>query len=324
MTVAATPAAAVPVVAPPVAPNFAAVAQELRRVLQAVPSTHPAKPPIWYALERIEHELTAQAWLYLADRLVYWEDVRRAALLAAYATPVELLRDDRIRAFVARLETFADAARTPEVELATFALTAAAPPSAEMVAHMGKVGWATNWALWWLSCCRLCDAHVAGLAVNLAHLAQLEPEIRWIGVDAHVPSVAASRAQLDAAGVHAVQLVEDPADSLRAAADCVGVLHVLEHTVHPEALLDRAERYVRPGGVVCLAAPDGTWAPHAAKPEAGPAFVGQHCNVWDLGRLTALGTSRGRMIDARKLPALDAYERNGSVCVAYRVAGGTP
>lgn len=102
--------------------------------------------------------------------------------------------------------------------------------------------------------------------------------------------------------------------------DAVALLDILEHTVHPLELVERAESYVRPGGIMTIVVPKGPWSPHA--PDADRTrLVGCHVNVSTVQDLITLAHQRGgRVLSVAEFPGLLPDEANSSACITYEPA----
>lgn len=275
--------------------DFTKTAERLRTMLAQAPVQ--LVPTLRHATWEVETELAVQAVVYLFDHMRNRDQFVAAARLLAWSLPVSVQTDSRIVALVERAADDATRNETPEAELLDACAGALVMPLAAAKEKETLAGRAS----YWLSVVRLTRAKTAleygcGCGLNVFHCAQFEGAVNWWGIDE-------SEEQIQACTQQAKQLDlpvafvrgETPPSVL---ADSVAVLHVLEHTAHPEVLLERAERYCVPGGTVTVVLPAGPWS--LAIPPGKP--LSSHVNVMSLGELMALVQSRGRLLDAKTFP----------------------
>jgi hypothetical protein len=115
-------------------------------------------------------------------------------------------------------------------------------------------------------------------------------------------------------------LVDDDVTHLDNPCESVAVLHVLEHSAHPAAVLGRAERYVHSGGAVTVV------VPHDDRPTPPPSLLQVatirsglreergHINSMSIGMLVGLVKPRGKILDAQVV-ATDPHCTDS--CVVY-------
>ena len=275
-----------------------------------------------------EREMATQAILYLYDHLTYFEQWREAATLLAFALPHVVRADDRIRALVARAASLAAKIETPELERDICRAGDVYRGADGFVADLTST---PPRALYWLAVCRLTRARRAldygtGGGVHLLQLAKLEPETHWIGVDQSPDQMRASQEESRRLGLTNIDFMveEDVLPRYGDTIDCVGVHHVLEHTVHPDDLLARAERLLRPDGTLCLTVPYGAWSIHVPPTTDREASVGHggHVAVESPATLAARLSARGRVLDLRT--AAGPIEAEGNRCIQAAYIPGPP
>ncbi|MDP3768773.1 MAG: class I SAM-dependent methyltransferase, partial [Dehalococcoidia bacterium] len=251
--------------------------------------------------------------------LVRYEQFREAAQLLAFALPHMARGDARVRAIADQARALADSIEDPDKELRAHYLrfvekiddATILRPSLEMipprhrylamVARLRGAGSVVEFG--------------CGNAAPLMQTAQFFPGIAWLGVDVSEEQAFACCEQADRLGIANVAFAVDPEERVFGKSDCVAVLDVLEHTVHPHEVLSKAERYARPGGIVCVTIPEGAWAPH----EDGPPKMraGAHVAVSHMATLYQLLSSRGEVLHADRIAGHDRFEANASVTATY-------
>lgn len=307
--------------------DFIRTAERLRAMVREAPPS--LTPVVRHAAWEVESELCAQAVLYLYDHLYKRDQFAAAAHLLAHALPVCVAGDPRIREIAQHAA--ATAARfTPDQEIADARAGILEVSDDFMRAAQAM----TARSRYWLSCVRVSQARLAveygsGCGSNVLHCAQVECGAAWAGVDASTAQVEACREQAKRLGINVGFAEHEGLEALdlRGKADCVGVLHVLEHTAFPGSVLAEAEKYVKPGGTVCvvlpcgpgsLAIPDKT--PEEVARERREGSVVGHVNVTSLQDLIAFVVERGRLLDARVTPSDEPYAQDACVLYAPGVA----
>jgi len=269
------------------------------------------------AVNDTEHELAYSSLAFLYDVLYRRNQFVAAAELLARCVPMALSGDMRVKALLVHALTEAGARDTAAREI--------------VEAKIGTLQLADAWArektemlprtAYWLWAVRMTRSQVAleygcGSALNVLHAAQWEGACQWIGVDVSEAQIRFNQEQADRLGVRA-RFVQTPNENYYSLANCVAVLHVLEHTAYPEETLDAAETYLGEGGVVVLVVPtaNGRAAPAPALDSALPHGVTSHVSCMTLPDLMALASRRGRLLDARVVLCPGAAEDDA--CVVY-------
>jgi len=181
----------------------------------------------------------------------------------------------------------------------------------------------TRRARYWLSVVQLRQAAVAlefgtDHGTHVLFGARVAPHLRWIGVDVREDQVAANREQAARLGLNAEFYTPD-APEIHRVSECVGVLDTLEHTVHPEVLLEAAEACCQPGGVLVVSVPNGPWglhAPSAPGYDKATPFPGGHVGVDGLHNFCHRLSERGMLIQAQIDPGLE-QEGNSTLLATY-------
>jgi len=277
-------------------------------------------------LEDLTREPTVDALLHLYDHLLYHEQFRSAVLLLAHCTPALVVGHQRIRAAMRSALAKAEPFEDPEAEVAAVRLEQALDMR-QLQDHLVAL---TARAKFWIAVTRLTGAKVSlefgcdhGLHVLAG--AQIVPSVSWIGIDPRSHVVAAHNVyaqELGMANIRFFEMSDEPA----VRADCVGLLEVLEHTMHPDVLLDRVERYCNPGGAVVVTVPHDAWVLHdgyGPAVEEGPT-VGSHVASQHTYQLAAKLAERGEVVYVQTLDGFgvdqEAKVQTGcrSACVVYR------
>ena len=313
--------------------NFTAVAKLLRKHLAAHPpivvgpkgrlQLHPESRIARDALVGAESEFAAQSILYLYDHLTAHEQWRKAATLVARCLPFTVLDRPDIRALIAKVSTLADKVETPEKELGHYLDSSFIHELPDFMADPSKT---TPRAAYWVQIVRLREADRAlewgcGAGVHVMQAAQLFPDVAWWGADEKPAQIDAAIVQARRLGpeVHArFILARAPLD---APFPVVALLDTIEHTVHPEAMLDKVEWYVAPGGVVVVTVPNGPWSLHTASIEGVNDPPGNHVNVQHAREFIPFLERRGaHLLDARVIPGqFSIAEGNETLAVTYKL-----
>jgi len=303
--------------------DFIKTAERLRAMVREAPTGDLALAAR-HAVSEVEAEMCAQAVVYLYDHLFKRDQFAKAAHLIAHALPVCAAADPRIREIAQHAALTANRF-TPEREIAD-ARVGILQVSDDFMRGVASM---TARSKYWLAVCRIAQARLAveygsGCGSNVFHCAQTEHATTWIGVDASAAQVAACLEQAERLGINVgfAEHEELAAHDLRGKADCVGVLHVLEHTAFPNQVLTEAERYVKPDGTVCVVLPNGPGSlgipdlsdEEQARQKREGSVVG-HLNVTSIQDLIAFAAKRGRVLDARVTPSDEPYAQDA--CVLY-------
>jgi len=275
-----------------------------------------------------EREMAVQAVLYLYDHLTYFEQWREAAALLAFALPHNVRADKRIEDVMGRAAKLAAKIETPEAERDAGDAIGVFREVAGLARDLAST---PPRALYWRAVCRLARVTTAldygtGGGIHLLQLAALEPGVHWVGVDLSGPQMEFSQAEARRLGLTNVDfmLEEEALVKHGHSVDSVGVHHVLEHTVHPDAVLARAEAFLRPGGTMCLTMPNGPWSVHLPPSTDREATVGHggHVAVESPQTLTMRLAARGRILDLRI--AAGPVEAEGNSCIQVCYEPGPP
>jgi len=252
-------------------------------------------------LETVEAEAAMQAVEYLYELLVRRDQFTGAAHLIAWALPVTLRGEPRMRVLFNHALIMAQGSATSAEELlrARRVIDAAADDFARCKEDLTPSG------QYWLSAVRLGRARSAlefgcGSALNVIHAAAFDAAIMWSGCDPNADQVAANSAQAQRLGVSVDFFQHGDRAAAERKFDSVALLHVLEHTAYPYDVLADAERYLVTNGVVTITMPMGAWHVGSIAPLGA---LSPHVNVADLSGLIALCQRRGRLLDARLVPA---------------------
>lgn len=177
---------------------------------------------------------------------------------------------------------------------------------------------------YWLRAVRLSRAERAmeygcGHGAYVMCCARLEQAVEWTGIDISFEQIKLNRAQAKRLRVPAAFLCHPDIASPSIAADSVAVLHVLEHTAYPAETLTEAERHVRPGGHVVVVVPEDAGAAVVSQEDldsirAGHGTERGHINSMSLADLLEIVKSRGRLLDAARVPTAPG---NWDACVTY-------
>lgn len=300
--------------------DFRRTVDQLRTLLQTMPNA-PGRWGAWAADITVEREFAVQAVEFLYNHLVQYEQFTAAAHLLAWAVPVDIRDDARIKALVVRSVEASNEMESPEREVLIaragiheltdqfMTMTSALPPR----------------AAYWLHCVRLRGCTDAlefgtGCGSNVIHAAQIEPSVNWWGTDASKEQIEANLEQAQRLGLKNAHFIYMDKEDYRGRFPSVAVLDVLEHTAYPEQLLEKAERFVDKGGILTAVVPKGPWSLHT-KNDPGPATAGNHVNVSSVADMVALGQRRGTVLAAQELPGPVQWDINASACVTYRPAG---
>lgn len=290
-------------------PDFREVVHRLRGQLQT--AYEMGAPPVEHAaftaaLMTAEREWATQAVVALYDHLKHHEQWRAAAYLLAYCVPAKLRDDPRIEEVVVDAMKIAETVKDPETERAAYYLDylhevpdayLRSPLSMHARGH------------WMVTCAQLTRSKkvlefATGCGSNVFHATLLEPKIQWCGVDVSKRQADANQSQAVKLGFTAIERsVEFRAHSHAewfGTFDAVAVLDTLEHTVYPYELLDEAEKYVKPNGVVIVSVPHGPWSPFT--PNLQAVGAGQHIATMDVATLQGMLGSRGEILSMEVLP----------------------
>ena len=300
----------------PSAPDFREV---VHRVREFAASCRAAPGEFWAsanALRVVRRELGAQAFASLYWLLTQGEQWREAAMLIAYAMPHDVRSDPRVREVIEHAAGICEGVRDPETESARIYTAAVHRIEDEHAANLLTVRGEA-----WLGACRLLGARTAiefgtGAGAHVLYAARTTSGARWIGLDLNEDQIAANREQAQRLGLDRAEFYTHPEPSLAGAADVVGVLDVLEHTVYPDETLSAAESYLRPGGMMVVTVPLGAWAP--AEDSIKNAGPGQHLAVESRGTLAARLRARGELVHIAVNHGDVPPEGNASIFAAYR------
>ncbi len=178
---------------------------------------------------------------------------------------------------------------------------------------------------YWLQVVRLTRSRDAmewgtGCGSNVMQLASVYTDVNWYGVDSSSEQIEHNKEQAGRLKI-ASKWAVDPAPELFYKMDCVAVLDCLEHTLHPDALLDKAEKYVRPGSTMVISVPNGPWSLHTPNDEItlDGGRPGNHVAVGSPATLIPYIQTRGILIDVRVIQTRTS-EGNSSLCIAYEPA----
>jgi 2-polyprenyl-3-methyl-5-hydroxy-6-metoxy-1,4-benzoquinol methylase len=301
--------------------NFQKVVERLRYIYQKSPPDHTKCPPDASAATRrmllaAEHEFAAQSVEYLYKHLVHFEQWREAAHLLAFAMPHEVADDPRVRECVEHCLKLADQVETPDKEIAGFAQNIRQVIDYKEMFDRPEL--LPERAKYWYRVVALSRAKVAieyatGCGANVIQFAQLDPDVMWGGIDVSPEQITVNKGLIEERKLTNAFFALDGAGA-ECSADVVAVLDSLEHTVYPEVMLDKAESYLRPGGLMVVVCPHGPWSLHTDN--MANAGAGQHVSVERPETLAARVSSRGTVIDAQSIKG-NAVEGNASACVTY-------
>lgn len=263
--------------------------------------------------------MAAEAIAFLYEHLCEHEQWTAAAHLLAFALPTSCRMDPRVIAAIRHAATVAETLDTPEKELIHYRghvhqIDDDFVKGAQAVTQRGA---------YWIRATRLFCAGAgraaefgSGCGSNVMHATKLGPEIEWTGIDASKEQIDWCRATGERLGIR-TSWATDPDESLFGAFDSIAILDVLEHTAHPLPLIERAEKYLRPGGIVTISMPRGPWSLHTRN----DVSVGNHVNVTTIGMLAEFAEKRGRILSLDLLAGPVETESNASALVTFQVAG---
>lgn len=311
-------------------PKFQEIADCLRKALREVAPPAVKIDGTWMedtsslaaraAVVAGERELTARAISYLFDHLINFEQFREAAQLLVWAMPHVCKDHPSVIACAKKALSLAEKMETPEAELLNsgyLALTHEAPD--EFVQRLDNI---TTRGAYWLQVSRLIRAKNVmewgtGCGSNVTQLASVYTDTNWYGLDQSYDQAKANEAQAARLGIKCTWLAE-PAVEYYGKMDCVAVLDCLEHTVYPDCLLDKAEKYLRPGGTMVISVPNGPWSLHTPNSDIllDSGRAGNHVAVGSPLALIQYLSGRGWLIDVRVL-ATGTAEGNSSLLCAY-------
>lgn len=281
--------------------------------------------PVRQELEALVRDPTVDALLHLYDHLLYHEQFRAAILLLAHCTPALVVNDARVldatRSALAKAERFTD----PEAEVAAVRLERVLSCHQDQAHLLGM----TQRAKFWMAVSRLVGAKVSlefgcdhGLHVLAA--AQIVPSVQWVGVDPRPEAVAVHTARAAGLRLTNTRFFELGAPETAKAAECVGLLEVLEHTMHPDVLLGKVEACCAPGGIVVVTIPHDAWVLHDGYGHGvddGPT-VGSHVAARHAFQLAAKLGERGEVLYVQTLDGFDEEDLRQTgcrtACVVYR------
>ena len=297
--------------------DFSKTAAALRKILWESTQSLERRGA-WEAVAAGEGEIAVQTILFLYDHLLQFEQWASAAHLVAWCVPTALRQDPRILDLIDKARKVADQIDDPEKEALFVRLHAIhempdnfmtdlrlAPPRAKYLYQVARLTGAHKVAEFGTGC-----------GSNMMHAHPIMPDIEWTGIDLNPKQIEFTQAQADRVGIP-VKFLTDPAPDAFGSFDVVGCLDVLEHTMYPETVIDKVEKYVKPGGMIVIAVPNGPWSLHTVNSvNAGP---GQHVNVGSDIDLLNLVARRGRVIDIDVRPGPIVIDANSSVCIAYQL-----
>jgi len=281
--------------------------------------------PVRREMEAFILQPTVDALLHLYDHLLFHEQWDAAVRLLAYCTPALVFDHPDVVDLTRKTLLKAEKFETPEMELAKIRLERGQELGAQFV---GLYATSPRFR-YWTSVARLTGAKSAleygcdhGLHLFLA--AHTFFSMQWFGVDPRPEVVEQHNARAASEGLTNLHFfVKDDPASLTIA-DCVGLLEVLEHTVHPDMLLDSVEACCRPGGIVVVSMPHDAWATHdgyGIGPDGGPG-PGSHVASRHTLQLAVDLSVRGTIIHAQTLDGFDGEDERQtgcrSACVVYR------
>jgi len=287
------------------------------RVRRAWADADPLSPgDLRQRLDDAEAAAVVPAVLTIYDHLVHHEQFRSALIFLAHGLPVLAIDDPRVVSVLRKATHLALAFGDAEAERARARVEAVVRFSDDQV----RTTMLPPRAAYWTSVARLTGARVAvefgtDHGIHIFHAAAAFPLIRWVGVDPRDGVVTDGNAQAVRLGLPnaAFMLADDPAAI--GIADCVGVVDVLEHVLHREAVLDAAEKLCRPGGVVVVTTPHGAWMPTEDEHTAPLDHVG----VQHLATLCISLAERGEVIHAQVVSGTFSEPApNRTACVTYR------
>lgn len=307
-----------------IVPRFDTVLTELRLLynknspLADDPRAAVVGEGVGKAFHLVERECAVQAVISLFGHLMAFEQAVAAITLLAFSLPHAVRNDPRIRSLIKEALTLGWDMRDPLVEQAYnyLGLVHAVHDS-----DMKLVEFLPNRARYWLSVTRLTRAKTSmefgtGCGSNTFHAAQLDANIKWIGCDVSEPQIKFLKEQaerLQIPNVIFASMREAEAEGIKV--DCVALLDVIEHSAWGDELLDRAEKLVAPGGVVCISVPNGPWSPWSLN--RVNTVVGSHVAVESMETLYARIEARGgHVLDARVIPG-DPGQGNSNVGLTY-------
>lgn len=298
-------------------PDFQQTVQALRRELGVCLSTGRAhSAPLRKELLDLEAPAVVQVVLYLYRHLCHHEQWLKAVQLLAYALPAICTGDPEIRVVLEEALALGVQVETPEMERARARLQNMHSVSDVYATFLGMM---PSRAAYWMWAARVTQSSVAleygcDHGTHILTAAEHFPDMQWVGTDPRPHQVAALNEQVVRLGLPNARFLENGVDCL-GLSSCVGVLDVLEHSVYRETLLDEAESYCQPGGIVVVTVPNGPWGLHDTHPEG--VVLGGHINVESLAGLCGFLSSRGRILHAQVTP-ISQLEGNSSACVVYR------
>ena len=138
----------------------------------------------------------------------------------------------------------------------------------------------------------------------LRALAADRPDLELYGLDWHFP--AATRRDLEAAGIHLIEGTLEGAPLPENFFDCVLMYQLVEHLWEPGAGLSKLATSLRPGGIIALETPDtdGYDRRFFARGAWGGYYVPRHLNLYNFDRLAQLLKKSGfEIVQQKSLPA---------------------
>lgn len=296
--------------------DFEKTVQDLRRLVRTASPNE--RRGAWLADTAVENEYALQALEFLFDHLIQFEQFTAAAHLVTWAVPANLQGHDRVRALLNKALVRADRMETPVRE----ALVARAGVHDIGMLFLRDARCLPPRAWFWLHSARVRGVKNAleygtGCGSNVIHAAQIEREINWVGTDVSVEQVELNEKNARDLGVKNASFLQDDLKSA-GTFESVALLDILEHTAHPVSVIDRAEKYLRPKGIMTLVVPNGPWS-LATDNDVKENLAGNHINVSGIDGLLCLAKTRGRILAADVLPGPISHDANSSACVTYEV-----
>ena len=304
-------------------PNFMEVAAVLRRnvINRHYADLSHGKPydsyvPVRQAMEEAEGEMAVQALSFLYDHLTFHEQWKKALALLAYSVPASLISDIRIRKIIEHAQKNVEAMEDAETERANFYLTkcnAMEDSFLDMFENMPQR------ARYWLMVSRFRDSkrcleYGTDCGLNVHWAAKFDSKIQWYGTDISEKQVSFNKEQADRSGADNADFIACDDERFFGTMDTVAVLDTLEHTAHPYELLDKAEKFVAPGGAVVVSVPLGAWS---GREQFHATLVGQHIDTQSLGGLQALLSARGDVVDIQPIHSGGLDPSETSACATY-------
>jgi 2-polyprenyl-3-methyl-5-hydroxy-6-metoxy-1,4-benzoquinol methylase len=282
-------------------PDFREVVERLRKLTETFYISKAGEAEtlaVQGAMLSAEHEWAVQCVEGLYSHLTHYEQWRSAAYLMAYCMPAIVANDPRIVDLREHCLGLAEKMKDPETERAGYFLEHIQLLDDRYMMDQTSVSPRARYMLRAarLARCKSVLEYATGAGANVIHSKMTYPSIEWAGMDISQKQMLACQEQADRLKV-GVQFRAHEFPEWFGKFDAVAVMDTLEHTAFPHELLEEAEKYIKPDGLVIFSVPNGPWSPFTHnKRNLELAGAGQHIAVSVPGEMSAMLGSRGSLL----------------------------